>query len=116
MTNEKRVGAVTAAADPQNTLITGGYQKDFRFENIIDAAKFQSDLTDVLTKRPPKIIKCIRCYSCAKPYAPFKMSKVPNVCQKCLEAARTKPIRDRRRFVDAALNNFHKFLRNAVAI
>lgn len=116
MTKKNRADSNANCLDSQNQFDTTNIKSDLLANYGVKFANLQQDLTVLLTERPRKVVKCVPCHSCDKPYASFKMSKIPNVCRKCLESARTKPVRERRRFVDSALNNFHRFLRSAVAL
>ncbi|HSK72090.1 MAG TPA: hypothetical protein VK892_10375 [Pyrinomonadaceae bacterium] len=95
-----------------------GIKNDFeayygkKFENL------QDDLANVLTSaRPPKVFKLRkRCEMCRRAFVPARMSSIPKVCVSCLESAQAKPVRERRRFLDVALNNYQRLLRGALAV
>lgn len=101
----------------QNFINAGGISKGF---DVLDFSateeKIQLSVLSLINKKPRKVIKLVSCDTCKKPYRAEMMSEYRKLCQNCLESARTKTPREKRRFVDSALNNFHKFLRGAVAL
>jgi tRNA(Ile2) C34 agmatinyltransferase TiaS len=113
----KNVGAVRTAIrnGSKNQLTATSNQEDFPFDNAIAEEIIQLKVLTLISQRSRAVKKLCLCTYCGKSSGSEKMSDYKKVCKKCLETVRTKSDKEKRRFIDSMLNNFHKFLREATA-